>query len=87
MIRLQQGLVAKKRAEERADEIRKAGADEFADAVVYALGEGMKPQAVAKATDVHYETIRRIARDRNVDRLREPTVTSRTKQEPGPASS
>lgn len=87
MIRLQQGLAAKKRAEEEADAIKKAGATAFADAVAYALGAGMKPQAVAKETGVHYETIRRIARERNVERLREPTVTSRTKQQPGPAPS
>lgn len=80
MTRLKEALDAKKHAEEKADAIRRRGAEAFADAVVTALVEDrMKPKEVAAATDVSYETIRRIARDRGVERLREPTVTSRRK--------
>lgn len=82
--RLQKAVAARNAAEEEAkaaaQAIRQRAADAFADAVVTALvDDGMKPKAVAEATGVSYETIRRIARSRNVDRLREPTVTSRRK--------
>lgn len=80
MTRLKEAVNAKKRAEEEADAIRRRGAETFADAVVVALVEdGLKPKDVAEATEVSYETIRRIARERGVERLREPTVTSRRK--------
>ncbi|MFJ6561990.1 hypothetical protein ACIQMV_19440 [Streptomyces sp. NPDC091412] len=78
--RLEEAVAAKEAAERRADAIRKEGAETFAKAVVRALVEdGMKPKEVAAATDVSYETIRRIARAADVERLREPTVTSRRK--------
>ncbi|MEU0181486.1 hypothetical protein ABZ312_09880 [Streptomyces sp. NPDC006207] len=85
LTRLQQAAAVRTRAEEEAQAIRDRAAAEFADAVVYALTEGgMKPKEVAEATDVSYETIRRIARARDIERLREPTVTSRKKAgEPG----
>jgi len=74
--RLKEAAEAKRAAE-------KAAAKEFEDAVVVALIDGLKPKAVADATGYSYETIRRIARARNVERLREPTVTSRKKAQPG----
>lgn len=74
--RLMQAAAAKKKAEKDA-------AAAFANAVAEALADGMKPKTVAAATGYSYETIRRIARDKNIDRLREPTVTSRKKAEPG----
>ncbi|MEU7323331.1 helix-turn-helix domain-containing protein [Streptomyces griseoviridis] len=78
--RLQAAVAAKDAAEEKAREIRDQGAAVFAEAVVLALTQdGMKPKEVADATGVSYETIRRIARAAEVERLREPTVTSRRK--------
>lgn len=74
--RLKEAAEAKRAAE-------KAAAKEFEDAVVVALIDGLKPKAVADATGYSYETIRRIARARNVERLREPTVTSRKKAQTG----
>lgn len=74
--RLQQAAEAKKKAE-------KAAAEAFAAAVVDALRAGVKPKTVASATGYSYETIRRIARDNDIGRLREPTVTSRKKAQPG----
>jgi hypothetical protein len=44
---------------------------------------GLKPKTVAAATGYSYETIRRIARANDIGRLREPTVTSRKKAQPG----
>lgn len=87
MTRLQAAVAAKQAAEEEAKKaaqaIRAPAAEAFADAVVTALvHDGMKPKEVADATGVSYETIRRIARTRNVERLREPTVTSRRKAGP-----
>jgi len=70
--RLKQAAEAKRAAE-------KAATDEFEDAVAVALIEGLKPKTVAEATGYSYETIRRIARRRNIEPLREPTVTSRKK--------
>ncbi|MER6976022.1 hypothetical protein [Streptomyces carpinensis] len=82
LTRLQAAAAAKKAAEDEAQKIRDKGAAQFAEAVVYALThDGMKPKEVADATGVHYETIRRIARAADVERLREPTVTSRRKAE------
>jgi hypothetical protein len=74
--RLKQAAVAKKKAEESA-------AEAFAAAVVEALEAGLKPKTVADATGYSYETIRRIARKNDIGRLREPTVTSRKKAQPG----
>ncbi|MDX2527999.1 hypothetical protein [Streptomyces europaeiscabiei] len=74
--RLQQAAEAKRAAE-------KAAAKQFEDAVVVALIDGLRPKAVAEATGYSYETIRRIARANDIDRLREPTVTSRKKAQPG----
>ncbi|MGA4875917.1 hypothetical protein [Streptomyces lydicamycinicus] len=74
--RLQQAAEAKKKAEKDA-------AEAFAAVVADALLTGLKPAAVAKATGYSYETIRRIARAKNIGRLREPTVTSRKKAQPG----
>lgn len=73
--RLQQAAEAKRAAE-------KAAAKQFEDAVVVALIDGLRPKAVAEATGYSYETIRRIARANDIDRLREPTVTSRKKAQP-----
>ncbi|MFJ9420758.1 hypothetical protein [Streptomyces sp. NPDC101249] len=74
--RLQEAAEAKRAAEE-------AAAKHFEAAVVDALRSGLKPAKVAAATGYSYETIRRIARANDIDRLREPTVTSRTKPQPG----
>lgn len=70
MTRLKQAAEAKKKAEKDA-------AATFASVVVDALRAGLKPKTVAEATGYSYETIRRIARDNDIERLREPTVTSR----------
>ncbi|NEB92407.1 hypothetical protein [Streptomyces bauhiniae] len=78
--RLKQAAEAKRMAEQ-------AAAKDFERAVVAALLEGLKPKTVADATGYSYETIRRIARANDVGRLREPTVTSRKKAEPGGISS
>lgn len=75
--RLKQAARAKHRADRRAKELVKTATEAFDQAVVDALHSGMKPAQVAAATDYSYETIRRIARDNNIARLREPTVTSR----------
>lgn len=85
LTRLREAAAAKNRADQEAQAIRDNAAAAFADAVVRALTQdGMKPKEVADATDVSYETIRRIARARDIERLREPTVTSRKKAgEPG----
>ncbi|MEU7092952.1 hypothetical protein [Kitasatospora aureofaciens] len=77
--RLEAALKARKDADARAQEIKDQAADAFADAIVEALDSGMKPQAVATTIGMSYETVRRIARERGVQRLREPTVTSRKK--------
>lgn len=78
--RLKEAVAAKEALERKANEIRSNASAVFAAAVVVALvDDGMKPKEVAEATGVSYETIRRIARDHKVDRLREPTVTSRRK--------
>ena len=74
--RLKQAAEAKRAAE-------KAAAKQFEDAVVVALIDGLRPKAVAEATGYSYETIRRIARANDIGRLREPTVTSRKKAQPG----
>lgn len=74
--RLKQAAEAKRAAEE-------AAAKEFETAVVDALRSGLKPAKVATATGYSYETIRRIARANDIGRLREPTVTSRKKAQPG----
>ncbi|MFP8944749.1 hypothetical protein ACLIYM_25400 [Streptomyces fenghuangensis] len=74
--RLQQAAAAKRAAEE-------AAAKQFEEAVVEALQAGVRPKAVATATGYSYETIRRIARANDIGRLREPTVTSRKKAQPG----
>lgn len=77
--RLQQAAEAKRTAEE-------AAAKQFESAVVEALRGGLKPKTVADATGYSYETIRRIARANDIGRLREPTVTSRKKVQPGGSS-
>lgn len=74
--RLKQAADAKRAAEE-------AAAKQFESAVVEALRGGLKPKTVATATGYSYETIRRIARANDIGRLREPTVTSRKKAQPG----
>lgn len=74
--RLKQAAEAKRAAEQ-------AATAEFEQAVVDALRAGLKPKTVADATDYSYETIRRIARKYGIGRLREPTVTSRKKTQPG----
>ncbi|WP_309049050.1 hypothetical protein [Streptomyces sp.] len=74
--RLKEAAEAKRAAE-------KAAAKQFEDAVAVALIDGLKPSAVATATGYSYETIRRIARRRNIEPLREPTVTSRKKAQSG----
>jgi hypothetical protein len=81
--RLKQAARAKKRAENRAGTLVKTATEAFDQAVVDALLAGLKPAEVAKATDYSYETIRRIARDNNIARLREPTVTSRKPKSEG----
>lgn len=80
---LKKAAAAKKRAEKSADNAHKA----FEQTVAHALREGLKPAQVATLTGYSYETIRRIARAHDVEPLREPTVTSRKKAEPGDASS
>ena len=77
--RLKKAAAAKKRAEKSADNAHKA----FEVSVAEALREGLKPALVAEVTGYSYETIRRIARHHEVERLREPTVTSRKKAQPG----
>lgn len=72
--RLKQAADAKKKAERDA-------ATAFETVVVDALRAGLKPKAVATATGYSYETIRRIARAKGVEPLREPTVTSRKRAE------
>lgn len=72
MTRLKQAAQARHRAESDA-------ARHFAEAVVEALRAGVRPGQVAEATGYSRETIRRIAREHDVPRLREPTVTSRRK--------
>jgi hypothetical protein len=74
--RLKEAAEAKRAAEEAATK-------QFETAVIAALRTGIKPAKVAAATGYSYETIRRIARANGVDRLREPTVTSRKKAQPG----
>ncbi len=81
--RLKQAAAAKKAADERAKELTKEAGDAFEIVVVEALTGGMKPAKVATETGYSYETIRRIARAKNLDRLREPTVTSRKKAQSG----
>lgn len=81
MIHLKQAARAKQRADKRAKELVKNATEAFDQAVVEALGAGLKPKEVADATGYSYETIRRIARARGIERLREPTVTSRRKAE------
>jgi transposase len=71
---LEQALRDKKAAD-------KAAREAFEEKVVEALRGGMKAAQVAAILGVHYETIRLIARAHNVERLREPTVTSRKKAE------
>jgi hypothetical protein len=77
--RLKEAAEAKRAAEE-------AAAKQFENAVVDALRAGLKPKTVAAATGYSYETIRRIARANDIGRLREPTVTSRKKAQPGGGS-
>lgn len=77
--RLKQAAADKRAAEESASQ-------QFEESVLAALRGGMKPAKVATATGYSYETIRRIARKHAVDRLREPTVTSRKPKLP-PAES
>lgn len=77
--RLKKAAAAKKRAEKSADSAHKA----FEVSVADALRQGLKPAHVAELTGYSYETIRRIARQHEVERLREPTVTSRKKAQPG----
>jgi hypothetical protein len=77
--RLKRAAAAKKRAEKSADTAHKA----FEVTVAEALREGVKPALVAEVTGYSYETIRRIARAHEVEPLREPTVTSRKKAQPG----
>lgn len=72
--RLKQAADAKKKAERDA-------AAAFEAVVVDALRAGLKPKAVATATGYSYETIRRIARAKGIEPLREPTVTSRKRAE------
>lgn len=73
--RLEQAVEAKKHAEQ-------ATRDAFETAVAEALTAGVKPIKVAAMTGYSRETIRRIARKKDVAPLREPTVTSR-KPKPG----
>ncbi|MFF8297701.1 hypothetical protein ACF07M_20205 [Streptomyces globisporus] len=81
--RLKEAAAAKKAADAHAKTLTKEAGDAFEVVVVEALTGGMKPAKVATLTGYSYETIRRIARARNLDRLREPTVTSRKKAQPG----
>ena len=83
--RLKQAAAAKKRADTRAKKLTDAAGEAFEAVVVEALTGGMKPAKVADATGYSYETIRRIARARNLERLREPTVTSRKRVDPAAA--
>lgn len=71
--RLQLAAEAKRQAEQDATAA-------FTAAVVEALRAGVKPAEAAKATGYSYETIRRIAREHGIERLREPTVTSRKRK-------
>ena len=80
--RLKQAAAAKKKADTRAKKLTDAAGEAFEAVVVEALASGIKPAAVAKATDYSYETIRRIARKHQLEPLREPTVTSRKKAQP-----
>jgi hypothetical protein len=48
-----------------------------------AAEEKARAEKGAVATGYSYETIRRIARANDIGRLREPTVTSRKKAQPG----
>ncbi len=66
-----------KRAMEKRDAGLAAVQDAFEIVVAEELAKGLKPAEAAEILGVHYETVRRIARKREVARLREPTVTSR----------
>ena len=79
--RLKKAAAAKRRAEKSAIDASK----NFESTVAEVLRAGLKPAEVAKLTGYSYETIRRIARFYDVDRLREPTVTSRKKVDPAAA--
>ncbi|MFE5332520.1 hypothetical protein ACFRCG_39700 [Embleya sp. NPDC056575] len=65
----------------RADKAVKDARTHRDEAIAAALRAGIKPKAVVDETGLTAEQIRRIAREHDVPRLREPTVTSRRKQE------
>lgn len=65
---------------------QKAAEAEYRAAIAAAIDTGaMRPAEIADLVGKNYETVRRIAREAGVKRLREPTVTSRKRLE-GPAS-
>lgn len=66
----------------RADKAVKDARTHRDEAIAAALRAGIKPKAVVDETGLTAEQIRRIAREHDVPRLREPTVTSRRKHEP-----
>lgn len=53
--------------------------DHLGRVIAAALTAGVKPKVVRAETGMSAEHIRRIAREHDVPRLREPTVTSRRK--------
>jgi hypothetical protein len=77
VIHLRGAVSRYQRATKTADRLR----GELGDVIAAALIAGIRPRDVAKETGFTTEHIRRIARDHDVPRLREPTVTSRRKAE------
>jgi hypothetical protein len=70
------------RSYRRADKAVKDARTHRDEAIAEALRAGIRPKDVVDETGLTAEQIRRIAREHDVPRLREPTVTSRRKLEP-----
>ncbi|MFE9391644.1 hypothetical protein [Streptomyces sp. NPDC006784] len=68
------------RSHKRAKEGEARAREDLSEAIAAALRAGMRPRDVAAETGYTAEHVRRIAREHNVPRLREPTVTSKRKQ-------
>lgn len=76
--RLRDAVRRYKRATDTADRAR----TELGDLIAAAITAGVKPRDVVAETGFTAEHIRRLARARGVEPLREPTVTSRRKAQP-----
>jgi hypothetical protein len=75
--RLRNAVRRYKRATDAADRAR----TELGDLIAEAITAGVKPRDVVVETGFTAEHIRRLARQRGVEPLREPTVTSKRKAE------